>query len=82
MTDDTEYLNVQAAAEALGTNRRRIWQLVKEGQLETVTRSSDLTGQHTVGQSSYSYSPDGLVTGIVHQGAAGNVLARSPTVKL
>jgi hypothetical protein len=41
MIDEPEYLNVQQAADALGTNRRRIWQLIKEGQIETVTNPLD-----------------------------------------
>jgi predicted DNA-binding transcriptional regulator AlpA len=41
MAEQAKYLNVQQAAEALGTNRRRIWQLIKEGKLEIVPNPLD-----------------------------------------
>jgi hypothetical protein len=36
-----EYLNVQAAAVALHTNPRRIWQLIKEGRLSYIPNPLD-----------------------------------------
>jgi Helix-turn-helix domain len=41
MADEPEYLNVQQAADRLGTNRRRIWQLIKEGQFHAVSNPLD-----------------------------------------
>lgn len=41
MNDEAEYLNVQEVADALGTNRRRVWQLIKEGELVTVPNPLD-----------------------------------------
>jgi hypothetical protein len=41
MPDDVEYLNIQQAADAIGTNRRRVWQLVKEGKLTTIENPLD-----------------------------------------
>jgi hypothetical protein len=41
MADEPEYLNVQQAADQLSTNRRRIWQLIKEGQFDTVSNPLD-----------------------------------------
>ena len=41
MTDASEYLTVQAAAEVLNTSRRRIWQLTKSGELHTIPNPLD-----------------------------------------
>ncbi|PZS03081.1 MAG: hypothetical protein DLM70_09445 [Chloroflexi bacterium] len=41
MTESPEYLTIQAAADVLNTNRRRIWQLVKDGQLQAIENPLD-----------------------------------------
>ena len=41
MGKDVEYLNIQEAAEALGVTRRRIWKMVKDGELEATTNPLD-----------------------------------------
>jgi excisionase family DNA binding protein len=41
VTDHPEYLTVQGAAQALNTNRRRIWQLIAEGELHAISNPLD-----------------------------------------
>ena len=41
MLDDRPYLNIHQAADALGVSRRRIWQMVKAGELESVPNPLD-----------------------------------------
>lgn len=41
MPDESEYLNIQQAADALGVTRRRIWAMVKEGQLPAIQNPLD-----------------------------------------
>ncbi len=41
MANDREYLNIQEAAGELGITRRRLWQMVKDGQIEAVTNPLD-----------------------------------------
>ena len=41
MTETPEYLNITEAAEALRVNRRRIWQMVKDGQIEAISSPLD-----------------------------------------
>jgi len=41
MTAEPRYLTIQAAADALATNRRRIWQMIRDGELQAVTNPLD-----------------------------------------
>lgn len=41
MPDEPEYLNIQQAADALGVTRRRIWAMVKDGQLPAIQNPLD-----------------------------------------
>lgn len=41
MTEEAEYVTVNGAAELLGTTRRRVWAMLKEGQLHAVTNPID-----------------------------------------
>lgn len=41
MPDDPEFLTINAAAEALGTTRRRVWVMVKAGQLDAIQNPID-----------------------------------------
>lgn len=41
MSEEPEYMTVQAAAELLGVTRRRLWDLIRAGQLEAVQNPLD-----------------------------------------
>lgn len=41
VTAEPKYLTVQAAAEALRTNRRRIWQMIRDKELEAIDNPLD-----------------------------------------
>lgn len=41
MTNEAEYVTIQGAAAALGVTRRRIWQMVKSGDIEARTNPLD-----------------------------------------
>jgi len=41
MSDETEYLNLQETADALHVTRRRVWQMVKDGELQSVNNPLD-----------------------------------------
>lgn len=41
MPEEQKYLNIQEAAEALGVNRKRIWRMIRDGQLEAITNPVD-----------------------------------------
>jgi hypothetical protein len=41
MADTPEYLNIQEASAALQVTRRRIWQMVKAGEIEAVPNPLD-----------------------------------------
>lgn len=41
VTAEQKYLTVQAAAEVLHTNRRRIWQLIRDHQLKAIENPLD-----------------------------------------
>lgn len=41
MADEPQYVTIQGAAAALGVTRRRVWQMVKNGDLEARTNPLD-----------------------------------------
>ena len=41
MTHNGDYLNIQEAADALGVTRRRIWKMVKDGEIEAIGNPLD-----------------------------------------
>lgn len=41
MNDGREYVNIAEAAEMLGVNRRRVWQMIRDGQLEAIVNPVD-----------------------------------------
>jgi hypothetical protein len=41
MTAEPKYLTIQAAADTLATNRRRIWQMIRDGELHATTNPLD-----------------------------------------
>jgi excisionase family DNA binding protein len=41
MQDEPKYFTIQDAAEALGVNRKRIWRMIRDGQLEAITNPVD-----------------------------------------
>ena len=41
MTDDQEYFNIQETAEVLGVTRRRIWAMVKAGEIDSLPNPLD-----------------------------------------
>ncbi len=41
MTDAVDYVNIQQAADLLGVNRRRIRELIKAGELQSLTNPLD-----------------------------------------
>lgn len=41
MKDESEYLNITETAVALGVNRRRVWQMVRADELESLQNPLD-----------------------------------------
>jgi len=41
MSDEPEYMTVQAASEVLGVTRRRLWDLIRAGHIEAVQNPLD-----------------------------------------